>query len=208
MWSGLDGKLAQKEQEFSALADPVQHHRRSYHNFFAGYEEGSRIDAKGRKRTYRIYAGTYYEINMTGTGNILIRLSEMIMLILGCFFFILASIENVPMNYYFAIVFLTGLTGLLLLWLLVSFLNYALTPRKMTEGDYSIFRCYVRAVIRAAVSAGVLCLLKLFFALWLHTLTQSEILKNIGEISAGELLFCAVILLNIYTERKIRTYTE
>ena len=109
---------------------------KAYHRHFEGYVEERVTNAKGKTKIKRVYKGEYYRQNLSKVQYILLRAVYAAGMAAGIFLFVKGAAADLTSNYSIGVFAAESVTGLLMLWSVVTFLNYLMMPRAMTIGDY------------------------------------------------------------------------
>lgn len=148
-----------REKRFSnGEPSTASFHSRSYHRYFEGYTEITRIQPNGRKKIERIYTGVYH-IQALEKGKRLVLLLGYVLLWLACAaLFALGAVQPVGSNQSWYTVSFQVVTVAMLFWMLCTLINYITAPKKLTIHDYrttsgSLKRAGTASAIAAALSA-------------------------------------------------------
>ena len=131
------------------ISDVFQH--KAYKNHFEGYVEVRVKNRRGKEKVRRVYKGEYYMQKVSTLQYVLLRLLYLLGIAAGSFLFLKGSIFELNSNYAAGVVFVQSVTGLLIVWSVVTFLIYLMTPRKMTVGDYNTVSASFRKALRNIV---------------------------------------------------------
>lgn len=166
---------------------------RAYHKYWQGYTERTVIQPNGKAKIERYYAAPWKQRDLSLKMWVVLKLLYFVLTTASVVLFLLATTWETGSNrcWYSA---LAGLpAGLSLFWLIVAVLNYMVSPRKMTLGEYNS-HCKLRWIALAATCLLILaaCGDILYFTLSAQE-TGADLLCAALLVLAGAL--CAAMFL-------------
>lgn len=112
-------------------------HSWAYHRHFEDYDEYETVDAKGRVRIKRVYAGTVYRLELTRAAAVKLRLAMFALWLLAAAAFGYGAVRPGEVNtlWYVVLGEVGSIAGLA--WTLFGFAGCLLAKEEMTVSDYN-----------------------------------------------------------------------
>lgn len=126
---------------------------RSYHRYFEGYTEYTRVDSKGRLKIVREYTGQFYRASLSSPLYALARGGAIVLWAISAFCMISATIGNYPYNYTWYVTVPEALGFPALVALMIAVFSAALQERNLKIRQYrtthtaTVFIAFIGAAV-------------------------------------------------------------
>lgn len=198
------GVKSEKREGYRLPDSPSKRsYSKHYHNYFRGYTEVRRMNAKGRMVIERYYTKPWIVSGLSTRNYWLIRALYALLTTASIVLFFAAIWQDVPANRHW-IVALPGMPTVTILFLQAIFVVlYITVSRKMTLWDHASSTKRLKVVsLVSAITQGLTALALAGFAL----VTQQEVSRTLlCALAAFVAAVCSVI--QFFVERKV-PYTE
>lgn len=180
-----------------------QKHSKSYHNFFRGYTEVKRINAKGHEVTERYYTKPWIVSGLPSLHYWLIRLLYILLTVAAVMLYVTAMTRDIPGTHHW-IVAIPGMPTVIVLFLqAVVTIQYLTVPRKMTLWDHASSTSHIKYTsVTAAVIQGLTAVTLVFFA----GVTQQEVMQTL--LCALNVILASACSAAIFLLERRMPYTE
>ena len=125
-----------QESELLQQLDNKMQHSSYYHKRYEGYMEKAVTDTDGKKHIERVYIREYYNQELTDKNRIRVRILYSVLYFLAAVLFLYASVIKTGSNLEKHIQFISFLTAVSMLAMLVFLITYIAGPKKMTIWQY------------------------------------------------------------------------
>ncbi len=154
-----------------------------YQKYFRGYTEVRKLDSKGRVKVERHYTQPWIVSGLSKGRYWLLRLLYLVLMLGAVVCFVLALIQRIPGNYFWAVVVPAYVSALLLFMLVISIFSYLFVERKMTLWTHHTSTTKLKRYALAACVGQLV------------TAVAMALVACITRISVSESLLCAGLAL-------------